>query len=119
MKKILIIIFFVIIFYFLFQFFSSRMSPLPYSAIFLAHGQVYFGHITSLTSDSIKLEDVYYLRTQTNLNTELSNEKEVPGVQLAIVKLGKEIHAPKNAMTINRPQVLFWEELRDDGEVVK
>ena len=96
------------------------MAPLSYYAVFLTNGQIYFGHITSLNSDTIKLEDVYYLRTQTNLTSEaLSDKKEENSVQLSIVRLGKEIHAPKNQMMINRQQVLFWEELREDGEVVK
>ena len=34
-------------------------------------------------------------------------------------KLGSELHGPEDQMVINRDQVQFWENLKDDGQVVK
>jgi hypothetical protein len=34
------------------------------------------------------------------------------------VKLGNEIHGPEQEMQISSSQVIFWENLKNDGKVV-
>lgn len=119
-KKFFIFSLLIIFFLLVFNLSSLTFTPPAYHAVFLTNGQIYFGHIKKLTSDIIQLENVYYLRTQTNLSNETFNlNNDTSDIQLSIVKLGKEIHAPTDRMMINRQQVLFWEELREEGEVVK
>jgi len=36
-----------------------------------------------------------------------------------LVKLGKELHGPADDMEISRAQILFFENLKNDGEVAK
>ncbi|MDB5165976.1 MAG: hypothetical protein JWM37_48 [Candidatus Saccharibacteria bacterium] len=86
-------------------------------AVFLTNGQVYFGHIKSVDSQSIQLSDIYYLTTNTQVqpNTNQASAASNTGVQL--VKLGCELHAPEDSMTINRSQVTFWENLKTTGQV--
>ncbi len=89
-----------------------------YQAVFLNGGQVYFGKVNGLNNRFMVLEDIYYLRvnqqvqpnqsTNTNQNTDIS-----------LAKLGNELHGPQDRMVINRDQVMFWENLKDDGQVVK
>lgn len=87
-----------------------------YQAVFLNNGQVYFGNIQSLSDKYIDLQNIFYLQTNSNSgeqNTASSNSN------VSLVKLGCELHAPYDEMVINRDQVLFWENLQDNGQVVK
>lgn len=85
-------------------------------AVFLNGGQVYFGHIGSLNEKYMSVTDIYYLRVnqqvQPNQTSNASND-------ISLVKLGCELHGPQDSMVINREQVVFWENLKDDGQVAK
>ena len=79
-----------------------------YQAIFLTNDQIYFGHIKDINDDYLILSDVYYVR----INEE-TGEK-------ILVKLGMiEPHGPEGSMVINKDQVLFWENLKPDSQVIK
>lgn len=84
-----------------------------YQAVFLSNGQVYFGKFRDDIGGP-QLTDIYYLRVQQAIQP--SEETAQPDVQL--VKLGNEVHGPKDAMRLNRQQILFVEDLKDDGKVV-
>ncbi|OGM98979.1 MAG: hypothetical protein A2915_03390 [Candidatus Yanofskybacteria bacterium RIFCSPLOWO2_01_FULL_41_34] len=77
-----------------------------FQAVFLTNDQIYFGHLKNASSDYLILADVYYVKVNENGAGQL-------------VKLGAiEPHKPKDKMTINQDQVLFWENLNDDSPVV-
>jgi len=38
---------------------------------------------------------------------------------ITLRKLGNEIHGPVDQMIINSDQILFWENLKDDGQVAQ
>lgn len=87
---------------------SSRLQ-----AVFLNNGQVYFGNISVLNNQYLKLNNIYYLRV---------NQQVQPGQQanqndVSLAKLGCELHGPEDQMVVNREQVTFWENLKDDGQV--
>lgn len=86
-------------------------------AVFLNGGQVYFGNITTLNSDYLKLNNVYYLRVnnQNAQNTQTTNAAN----DVSLVKLGCELHGPQDQMLITKDQVIFWENLKTDGQVAK
>lgn len=86
-----------------------------HQAVFLNNGQVYFGHITGTNGDTLILEDIYYLQVDQQLQPEEEGAAEDPQVSLA--KLGDEMHGPEDQMFINRDQITFWENLREDGQV--
>lgn len=86
-----------------------------YQAVFLSNGQVYFGEITGTTSDTMILENVYYLQVDEQLQPEQQDGATDPEVSLA--KLGNELHGPEDQMFISAKEVIFWENLREDGEV--
>lgn len=86
-----------------------------YQAVFLTNGQVYFGKIRDITSENIKLEEVYYLQVQDSVQPSDKNKQQ----NLSLLKLGGEIHGPEDKMVITREQTLFWENLTDDGKVVQ
>ncbi|MBI2483228.1 hypothetical protein HYV74_03575 [Candidatus Uhrbacteria bacterium] len=100
-------------------------APKPWQAVFLTNGQVYFGHLArSRVATTMLLTDVYYIQVAPRLQAQNSgtgtNEAGTANAaDLALVKLGDELHRPTDAMRINRAHVLFTEELRADGPVVQ
>ena len=88
-----------------------------FQAVFLNGGQVYFGKIHALNSKFITLDNIYYLRVnQSSTTGQTAASTSAQDVSLA--KLGCELHGPTDAMVINRDQVLFWENLKAEGQVV-
>lgn len=96
---------------------SSQIKSDKFQAVFLnsADGQVYFGKLKELDKDYYKLEDIYYVRVE----QVQPNPKEQPQQNISLAKLGNEIHGPEDVMFIRKDQVMFWENLKDDGQVVK
>lgn len=88
-------------------------------AVFLNGGQVYFGDITKVSNDYIRLNNIYYLRVEQQVQPEQEGSAAAPQQDISLVKLGCELHGPRDQMIINREQVLFWENLKTDGEVTK
>ena len=90
-----------------------------WQAVFLTNGQVYFGHLTDNQNNKyLKLTNIYYLQIGNSLQSTNETKKEDQAQNLNLIKLGNELHGPKDEMIINRDQVLFWENLKDDSKVV-
>lgn len=89
-----------------------------YQAVFLSNGQVYFGMVTKSNKAEVVLKDIYYLQVTRPLQqTQEGQEQANPQGELSLVKLGNELHGPTDAMHINRDQILFIEDLKDDSNV--
>lgn len=96
---------------------SKYVNNKELQAVFLNGGQVYFGHITGVTSQYLTLGNVYYLRvnsSQPDTSKTTTNSNDV-----SLVKLGCELHGPEDQMVINQEQVIFWENLKSSGQVAK
>src|SRR2546430_14046839 len=76
-----------------------------YQAVFLTNGSTYFGKLQDQGSDWFLLTDVFYLSTSDQSGTQL-------------IKRGNEPQGPREPMIIPRDQILFIENLRDDGDIV-
>jgi len=76
-----------------------------YQAVFLTNGSTYFGKLQPQGDDWFLLSDVFYLSVSDQSATQL-------------IKRGSEAQGPKEPMIISREQVLFIENLRDDGDIV-
>lgn len=89
-----------------------------YQAVFLdsADGQVYFGKLAVYDSNTFVLTDIYYVRVENPIQPEGADQATQPNISLA--KLGSELHGPEDTMYINRSTVLYWENLKNDGQVV-
>lgn len=87
-----------------------------YSAVFLTNGQVYFGKIFSNDKDLIVLKQVYYLQSQSG--NPQGGDSSI-GSQFTLIKMGQEIHGPEDELFINKNQVMFYENLRDDSRIVQ
>jgi len=96
---------------------SSQIKTGQYQAVFLnsSDGQVYFGKLSVLNKDYYKLTDIYYVRVQ-----QVQPDKNTTAQSnISLAKLGSEIHGPEDVMYINRSSVMFWENLKEGGQVVK
>lgn len=89
-----------------------------YQAVFLTNGQVYFGKIRAVSPRFVDLQSIYYLSSQ-QAQPDTSKDSAANNNKFSLVKLGCELHGPYDQMIINRDQVTFWENLKDDGQVAK
>ncbi len=100
---------------------SNLIDTKKQQAVFLTNGQVYFGKINEISKGYLTLSNIYYL----NVNQQVQpNQKDANGNSntnnsISLVKLGCELHGPVDRMVVNRDQVTFWENLKDDGQVSK
>ena len=95
--------------------FTPRFSS-SYQAVFLTNGQVYFGKLYRENSSFPVLRDVYYL--QVTQPPQPLQEGQTPPTNINLVKLGGELHGPQDEMRINKNQILFVEDLKNDSKVV-
>lgn len=101
---------------------SALVSKDQYQTVFLSNGQVYFGKLEVVSKDYLKLTDIYYLQVQQSVQPtdgKTTAEDTAANSQTQLVKLGNELHGPEDSMQINRSQVLFWENIKNDGKVAK
>jgi len=94
---------------------AKHVDTTKFQAVFLNGGQVYFGRVTALNSNYLKLNEIYYLRV--NQQVQPNGTQTQGDVQL--VKLGCELHGPQDQMVIYKDQIIFWENLKDDGQVAQ
>lgn len=89
-----------------------------YQAVFLdsQDGQVYFGRLEVYNHHLYRLSDIYYVRVEQPIQPEGADQQQEPNISLA--KLGNELHGPEDTMFISRDKVLYWENLKNDGQVV-
>lgn len=115
-KKIIILSTFLVICFFVAYFVHRK--PLwdrgSWQAVFLNNNQVYFGKIKKLDKENLILEDIYYLQTGETLQENKDGNSTVN-----LVRLGSELHGPTSRMVINKVNVLFWEDLKNDAKIVK
>ena len=76
-----------------------------YQAVFLTNGSTYFGKLDPQGDQWFVMTDVFYLSVSDQNGTQL-------------IKRGSEPQGPREPMIIPRDQILFIENLRDDGDIV-
>ena len=96
---------------------ANNLDKSKFQAVFLNGGQVYFGKVDDLNKNFLKLDNIYYLRV--NQQVQPDGNAGAGQNDISLVKLGCELHGPQDSMVINREQVIFWENLKDDGQVAK
>lgn len=104
---------------------SMRIDQGKYQAVFLTNGQVYFGKVGFHDSSYVELSDIYYLQVKPvlqqsegeNNNDNKQQQQQEQKTELSLVKLGNELHGPLDRMMINKDQIVFVEDLKDDSKV--
>lgn len=87
---------------------SGVVQNSVYQAVFLTNGSLYFGKLSGEGTDHPVLRDVYYLQAGQEKNP-----------QAKLIKLGDEIQGPKDEMRLNPDQIMYVQDLKDDGKVVE
>jgi hypothetical protein len=103
---------------------ATGIDSSKYQAVFFANGQIYFGKLQAFNGGSMKLTDIYYLRSQESSDSKDSanpqaSSSDQSGNNLQLIKLGDEIHGPEDEMIITKDQVLYYENLKADGKVAQ
>lgn len=93
----------------------SYIETSKYQVVCLQSGECYFGKISSVSSDTVQIKNVFYVqKTSSATTTETSSDNN-----LQLIKLGNEVHGPEDLMIISRSQVLYMENLKSDGKVTQ
>lgn len=91
-----------------------------YQAVFLTSGQVYFGKLQAAGNDHMKLTQVFYIQAnEASKEAKNPQDNDDSSTSMQLIKLGNEVHGPEDSMIISRDQILFYENLKDDGKVVQ
>ncbi|MDP3999281.1 MAG: hypothetical protein Q8P76_01645 [bacterium] len=97
---------------FLWQVLTSLEFPLidsnKWQAITLSNNQVYFGRLQEVSNEYATLKDVYYLQAPSGSQTTTN-----------LVKLSEKIYGPENQIYIPKEQIVFWENLGENSQVIK
>lgn len=100
---------------------SGMIDRNKYQAVFLTNGQVYFGKLQNSRGDYLVLNNIFYLQASNAEGENSENPQETEADRTSgdvqLIKLGTEVHGPTDEMVISREQVLFFENLKDDGNV--
>lgn len=101
---------------------GDAIDETKYQAVFLTSGQVYFGKLHTFNRESMRITEVFYLRNQ-----KPADEKDEGAIQqtssaqrdVELVKLGDEVHSPMDEMVILKSQILFYENIEEEGSVAR
>lgn len=98
---------------------ATAIDSSKYQAVFFTNGQVYFGKLSQLNDDYMRLKSVYYLQNKEQAENEATpqsaSKQDASDVEL--IKLGNEIHGPEDEMLVSKDQILFFENLKPAGTV--
>ncbi len=89
-----------------------------YQMVQLTNGQFYFGKLSYTLTGQPILTDIYYIK-DTSTGSASKQQSTSTTQPIELVKLGKEIHGPRDEMMISPYQLLYFENLNDDSQVVQ
>jgi hypothetical protein len=99
---------------------DSAVKKDQYQAVFLnsQDGQVYFGKLAAYNEQYYRLTDIFYVRVEQKIQPEGQAAANAAQQSISLAKLGNELHGPEDEMFISKDKVLFWENLKEGGQVV-
>ena len=86
-----------------------------YQSVFVTNGETYFGKVVDVNDEVLVLDNVYYLQDQQPLQSGPQPKES----ELALIKLGSEIHGPQNQMIIPVDSISFIENLKETSAIVR
>lgn len=102
----------------------SRSSAMPprsdrYQVVFLDTGQAFFGTLKNTSGEYLLVENAYRAQGQDVPEDASVEQKQSSLNNVSLVKVGKEVYGPENAVRIRAEQVLFWQNLEPGSKVSK
>jgi hypothetical protein len=95
---------------------GSPIHTNEYQAVYTTDGKAYFGKISNLSGTYLQLDDVYYFKSA---SPPQGGSSTAQATSPQLVQLGQEIHKPHNTMYIKSSQVIWWENIQNDGKVTQ
>ena len=100
----------------------TTFSATSWYAVFVnsQNQEAFVGHVSGASSNDITMKDIYYLTFEAKdaAGNPIANPK-ADEFKPVIKKLGQEVYGPKDTVTVNRLNLRYYTELRDDSQVVK
>lgn len=92
-----------------------------YQVVSLSDGQVYFGKLSFLNDNYMKLTDVYYLQPLASESTDTEDLQNTDANQnnFKLVRFTDIIYGPENEMIISKDQIVHYDNLTSDSKVSK
>jgi hypothetical protein len=90
-----------------------------YQAVAMVDGTNYFGKLTVVNSDYLKLSNVYYLKPQAASTTGTDTTDQSTANNFSLVNFKDVVYGPENVIIIQKSQVLFYENLDPNGKVAQ
>lgn len=100
-------------------YFDARPNQDAWQAVFLTNGQVYFGKLETINRNFVVLTNIYYLQVSRPLQQPENAPQDEQQPNLNLIKLGDELHGPEDTMYIERNNIMFWENLKNNSNVVR
>lgn len=91
----------------------ATIDTKKYQSVTLSNGDVYFGKLTVLNADYLRLSEAYYLKVQ-NVSGEVSGTGDQ---NFSLEKLSSITYGPEDEMTIPRRQIAHFENLSGNSKV--
>lgn len=86
-----------------------------YQAVTLTNNQLYFGKITKISDQSVTLKDTYYIVVPTSSENKPSEVTDATVLR----SIKKAAYSPQDTVEIQRENVVYWQNLQKDSQVVK
>lgn len=103
---------------------ASTIDEDKYQAVFLSNSQVYFGKLSVVNGDYMRLNNVFYLERQMTASAneeESTNDTETPtgDNNFQLLKYSDVLYGSEDEMIIAKSDIIRYENLRNDGVVAK
>lgn len=99
---------------------TSSFFADKYYGVFLDTGDVYFGKLSNKEGVFVTVEDAFYLKvTQITEKDKSGKQTGASAPNMSLVKVGSEIHKPKNKIEIQRSHIIYIQELEQDSDVIR
>lgn len=89
-----------------------------YYGVFMDNNDVYFGNITKRDDQFVTLENTFYLRV-TQVPQTTPDGKEVSLSSFDLIKVGTEVHKPKDKVELQVNHVISIQELDPSSPVIE
>lgn len=90
--------------------FGGALDTTRYQAVLLSNDKVYFGRLSSVSSEFYRLNDAFFLR-------EARDSPDAEPLR-ALLPVNREIHAPENSMLIRKDEVVLVENLDEESPIL-
>ncbi|MFA5015030.1 MAG: hypothetical protein WC549_05765 [Actinomycetota bacterium] len=86
-----------------------------YQVVFLTSGQAYFGKITEITNEYVKVKDAFSIKVQ---QAQAGEDSTATQSEIKLLSIEDEFYQPEGYMLIEKSAILFIEELKDSSSII-